>query len=559
MRCTALVAALALLLLAVPLVAADQAETRTWLVGTRGTPQVQALAKSHPDGEVTGFQSFRGYAAVMTEAQAAELRKSPDVRFVEPDYERTLYAPVIELGPKSEGASEGGVAPTAQGQTVPYGVDLVQARRVWEFARGRKIRVGVVDTGIDHYHPDFQKVYSGRSRTTRRPLGFDFVNNDADPMDDHGHGTHVAGTIAALDNAFGVVGVAPDIDIYALKVLRPSASGEATGSVSSIIKAIDWAIENDLHILNLSLGSDQQSTAEKEAFARAWDAGILSIAATGNGYSGVDGIGFPAAYPDVIAVGATDETNTIASFSQRGTQMGLVAPGVGVFSTLPIGSSELAEVQVGQAEPLAAVTLEGSPLAVVSGPWVFAGLGKPEELSAAVAGKIAVIRRGELFFRDKAKNAKDAGATAVVIINNLTGLSEFNGTLRPINQNTGQPMFPEDASYAFPLTVGISQEDGEALLLGNPGSILTVSSTRYDYGTLQGTSMATPHVTGVAALIWSLSPNATAEEVRNALFTGAKDLGVTGWDSVYGWGLADAWGAASAMAPEVLAGGGGRP
>lgn len=554
MRFTTFFAATALLFLTVPLLAGEEAEPRIWLVGTRENPQVQALARSHPGRDVVGFRSFRGYAAVMTEAEAAELRKSPHVRFVEPNYERHAYAPAWET--RRTMASGPAIAATPTGQTIPYGVDLVRAPRLWPLTRGRKVRVGVIDTGIDHQHPDFQNLYTGRSRMSRRPLGYDFVNGDADAADDHGHGTHVAGTVGARDNDFGVIGVAPEAELFGLKVLRPTASGQASGSVVSIIKAIDWAIENDIDILNLSLGSDQSSTAEEEAFKRAWDAGILAIAATGNDYGTLqkDEIGYPAAYPNVVAVGAVNDQSAIAGFSQRGTQMALVAPGVGVFSTFPRGTSEVAEVQVEEEEPLAAVTLEGSPLGVVSGDWVYAGLGKPEEIPASVAGKIAVIRRGELFFRDKAKNAKDKGAAAVVIINNVSGLNEFNGTLRPIDQTTGLPMFPEDANYEFPLTVGISQEDGEDLLK-RLGTTLGVSSSRYDYGMLQGTSMATPHVAGVAALVWSLAPDATAADVRDALIMGARDLGAEGWDTVYGYGLVDAWGAAMQLVPHLLEGG----
>ncbi|MCA1733035.1 MAG: S8 family serine peptidase, partial [Acidobacteria bacterium] len=382
--------------------------------------------------------------------------------------------------------------------------------------------------------------------------GIDIINNDDDPMDDHLHGTHVAGTIAALDNDLGVVGVAPEIGLYAIKVLRRNADGNASGSASGIIKAVDWAIANGMDILNLSLGSDDSSLAEREAFQRAADAGILSIAASGNDYLDLnrDGIGFPAGYPTVMAVGAIDDRTSIATFSQRGSQLSLVAPGVAVVSTLPVGSADLPDVTVDGVE-IPTVTLAGSPRGSVEGNFYFAGLGKPADFNSSARGKIAVINRGELFFRDKARNAKEAGATGVIIINNLPGFTDFNGTLLPVDTTTGELMFPEDKSYAFPVTVGVTKEDGENLLK-TPGSSIRVSVDAYDYGSLQGTSMATPHVSGVAALVWSLAPDASAAMVRNALEQGAKDIGLPGFDTIFGFGVVDAYQSGRILAPELF-------
>jgi serine protease len=406
--------------------------------------------------------------------------------------------------------------------------------------------VAVVDTGIDYKHPDLAALYRG---------GIDIINNDDDPMDDHFHGTHVAGTIAALDNDFGVVGVAPEIGLYAIKVLRRNADGGASGSVSGIIKAIDWAIANGMDILNLSLGSDESSTLEREAFQRAADAGILSIAASGNSYFELqrDGIGFPAGYPTVMAVGAIDDRTSIATFSQRGSQLSLVAPGVAVVSTLPVGSSDLPDVTVDGAE-IPTVTLAGSSRGAAEGDYFFAGLGKPADFNSAAKGRIAVIHRGEIFFRDKARNAKEAGATGVIIINNQPGFTEFNGTLLPVDTATGELMFPEDRTYEFPVTVGVTKEDGENLLK-TPGSLLRVSVEAYDYGSLQGTSMATPHVSGVAALIWSLSPCTPAAMIRHALEQGARDIGAPGFDTVYGFGVVDALESMKVLLPEGVGSG----
>jgi len=186
---------------------------------------------------------------------------------------------------------------------------------------GRAVRVAVVDTGVDYYHSDLAISYRG---------GYDFVNNDNDPMDDHWHGTHVAGTIAAAKNGYGAVGVAPEVDLFALKVLGANGSG----SFSSVIAALDWAIKNNIHVVNLSLGSsgDPGSTV-RQAFENANNAGLVIVASAGNSGSGTDTVGFPAKYDSVIAVGSTTSMDARSSFSSTGPAVELVAPGSAIYST----------------------------------------------------------------------------------------------------------------------------------------------------------------------------------------------------------------------------------
>ena len=519
---------------------AEAAEARSsYLVGVRSRPELPILTKAFDGREVQEFESFDGFAVEMTPAEAEALRRSPGIRFVEPDYEKHLYIPRSGTPARDE-ASVGSVSGEAtRGQLTPWGIERIQASKVWGKGRGKSIRVAVIDTGIDYGHPDLAALYKG---------GYDFANKDADPMDDHYHGTHVAGTVAAIDNGIGVVGVAPEIDLYGLKVLRPTSDGSASGATSDIIKAIDWSIQNQMHVVNLSLGSNDFSQAENEAMQRAWSSGILVVAASGNDHPKVTFVGYPAGYQNVVAVGAVDDDDVVASFSQRGTAMTVAAPGISVFSTMPVGSAEVSEIEIGSLV-VATDLFEGSPLGTISGSWVFCGLGKKEEIPSSVQGKIAVIRRGELTFRDKAKNAKDAGARAVVILNNTTGT--INGTLRPKDEKTGLPMYPEDANYVFPVTVGMTMAEGEKLLAMVPSPI-TVSARLDDYGNLQGTSMASPHVAGVAAVLWSLSPHASNADIKSALTLGAEDLGSYGWDEVYGFGLVDAISSAKVLAPHLF-------
>lgn len=197
--------------------------------------------------------------------------------------------------------------------------------------RGAGVKVAVIDTGIDYTHPDLAVNYAG---------GYDFVNNDADPFDDNKHGTHVAGTIGARDNDVGVVGVAPEVSLYGLKVLGPDGSG----SFSSVIAALQWAVDNGLQITNNSYGSSQDpGITVQAAFDNAAAAGILHVAAAGNSgncFGTGDSVSYPARYDSVIAVAATDQTDSSPCFSSTGPSVELAAPGVAINSTVPGGSYE---------------------------------------------------------------------------------------------------------------------------------------------------------------------------------------------------------------------------
>lgn len=507
-----------------PAFGAEQPLRQRYLVATRQPSSELALALSRGVA-VKHFKSVNGFAAELTAEELERLRKSPEVLFIEPDLERRA----IGFVPAQGGANLSATA-TPSTQRTPYGIDMVQAPRVWPRSKGATIRVGVIDTGTTIDHPDLAANYRG---------GYDFAHNDDVPEDESGHGTHVTGTVAAADNELGVVGVAPEVEIYALKVL---SGREESGLISDVIRAIDWAIEHKLHIISLSLGSELPSILEEQAFQRAWDAGVLAVAAAGNGYGGGEGLSYPAAYATVLSVGAIDSQQNIALFSQRGPALKIVAPGVAVLSCKIVG----VEVAVIGMEGLDASELEGSARGDVTGRLVFAGLGHPEDFPPAMRRSIALLRRGELLFRDKVRNALKAGATAAVIYNSFPG--SFVGTLI---RDTWGNVIPEEANFPWPVTVSISMEDGEELRRLE-GAEITLSARTGGYGRLSGTSMATPHVSGVAALIWSLAPEATAHEVRRALLASTTDLGDRGFDTTFGHGLVNAAKAAKLLAPDRL-------
>lgn len=207
----------------------------------------------------------------------------------------------------------------AMGQVTPWGIKRIKAPAVHvNDIDGTGINVAIIDTGIDYTHPDLAANYKG---------GYDFVNGDNDPMDDAGHGTHVAGTVAAIDNDIGVIGAAPGVNIHALKVLGANGGG----TYSDVISALQWAVNNNIDVASMSFGGSFNSRTLNRACDKAYKSGLLIVAAAGNDYMGA--VSYPAAYSSVIAISATGETDTLASFSNIGPQIELAAPGVRINST----------------------------------------------------------------------------------------------------------------------------------------------------------------------------------------------------------------------------------
>jgi len=279
-----------------------------------------------------------------------------------------------------------------------WALPTIKADWAWNTTTGNhSILVGVIDTGIDYNHPDLAPNYNAS--------GYNWVDSDADPMDDNGHGTHVAGTIAAvLNNGQGIAGLA-QVQVMAEKGLNASGYGNEV----DLAHAIYDAVYKGAKILNLSWGSNEGSELIHEAIQYAYAHGVLIVAAAGNGGSAMRM--YPAAYSEVIAVTATDQSDLPADFTSYGDWVELAAPGVSILSTLP---------------------------------------------------------------------------TSHVVLN--------------------------DPPY----------------------------SKNLDYDYLSGTSMASPHVAGLGALIWSRFPNATRDWVRAQLRYTADDLGTPGFDQYYGYGRINA-------------------
>jgi subtilisin family serine protease len=201
-------------------------------------------------------------------------------------------------------------------QTVDWGVSRVGADKIWDKTTGSGIVVAVIDTGVQLDHSDLVNNIGS---------GYDFVNNDINAYDDNGHGTHVAGIIGAVNNGDGTVGPAFGARIMPIKVLNASGYGY----LSDVAKGIYYAVDNGARIINLSLGTTQDTFVLREAVRYAGQRGVLVVAAAGNSYG--QSCVYPAAYAESICVVATDKDNKLASFSNVGGE--LSAPGVSNYST----------------------------------------------------------------------------------------------------------------------------------------------------------------------------------------------------------------------------------
>lgn len=436
----------------------------------------------------------RAFAVSLSPKALERLRKNPNIELIEPDAVRYPL-----------------------GQVTPYGITNVQAPEAVALgADGTGIKVCVIDSVLKADHEDFAGIE---------------MSGDASPgqtwtEDTCGHGTHVTGTIAAVNNDIGVVGVSPGkVSLHLVKVFDGPDCGWSYAS--TLIDAANKCAAAGAKIISMSLGGGGRTTAEENGFNNLFSQGILSIAAAGN--DGNDTLSYPASYDSVMSVAAIDQNNVKADFSQFNAQVEIAAPGVGTLSTYPLRDAAVTVASVGYMATAIAGSIQGSTAnaSVDGGRCTSAG---------SWTGKVVLCERGDINFLDKVNNATAGGASGVVIYNNVPG--GFSGTLGDGNSST------------IP-AVGISQEDGQFLKANQLGSttfVSTLSETDVNaYAFLDGTSMATPHVSGVAALVWSAKPDATNQQVRDALDASALDLGAPGRDVEYGFGLVQAFDAIDAL------------
>jgi serine protease len=405
------------------------------------------------------------------------------------------------------------------GQTIPWGIDRVQAPSVWSAdVTGSDRLVCVIDSGLYTGHEDMKDVNVAGGY----PSGWN--------TDGCGHGTHVAGTIAAANNTTGVVGVTPgDTSLYIVKVFGDDCSWSYS---SDLIDATDRCYGAGADIISMSLGGGKpRGPWEQNQFDWLWNQGVLSIAAAGN--AGDTSYSYPASHSSVVSVAATDINNVVADFSQQNDQVELAAPGVDVLSTVPwLATDELTVDGV----TYDANHIEYAPYGTASGALVDGGLC---DTTGSWSGNVVLCERGSISFYDKVMNVQNSGGVAAVIYNNEPG--NFYGTL--------------GEGYSSDIVaISLSQEDGQYLVADKfsvTGDVKSsISKPDSGYEAWNGTSMATPHVSGVAALLWSSNTALTNADIRNAMNATALDLGAAGRDNAYGYGLVQAYDALTYLGGE---------
>ncbi|MDQ3280075.1 MAG: S8 family serine peptidase [Acidobacteriota bacterium] len=531
---------LGIALLSLHAFAAEGAELQRFLVTAR-TPANQSRlraatnALAAPMHRLRAFPFASSFAADLSENEAVQLRANGFA--VEPIVERFADAMDDERAPAASAPAASAPAAsapaTADVQEVPWGINAIHAPQVWQVTRGEGVNVAVLDTGIDAEHPDLKDVYKG---------GYNTFDPSLPPKDGHRHGTHVAGTIAAADNAIGVVGVAPGVKLWSVKVL----DDDGRGSNESVVAGFNWVMEKakttgGRWVMNLSLGASTTSEAEEAAVSNAISANIIVIASAGNRAD--QNLRYPAKYRDVIAVGAVDPTDKRASFSSYGAGMTVVAPGTDVRSTFIAGINDSSEVQTLGGNTLESWWIIGSPYGSVTANIVDCGQGAPEEFPPNVQGQIALVHRGKFLFRELARNAKEAGAAAMILAQRPSDTTAPAGF-------TFYPKEPDAfwSAYDFPLSVAVMYAEGEELRTHN--GPVTVAFRPSRYGIMNGTSMAAPHATGTAALVLSLAPDIPVAQLEFILRTTARDIYEKGWDKESAWGVVDALKAAQFVAPQ---------
>jgi subtilisin family serine protease len=461
----------------------------------RFSPQAVALVRAAGGKVHHQFPELSAVAATLPEPALDGLLRNPNVIAIERDPIRTPAAEVT-----------------------PFGISMVQANQLPEPSPdGANNRtVCIIDSGVHRDHEDLPGGTNG-SGTNNAGTGDWFV-------DRFGHGTHVGGTISALaDNSKGVVGVLPS-GVINLHIVKVFGDDGAWAYSSSLAAAGDVCVANGANVINMSLSGPLKSRFEEVKFNEFYNAGVLSVAAAGN--QGTTQRRYPASYKNVISVAAIDDGKAVANFSQKNSQIELSGPGVQVLSTVPWKNTITVNGTVYSGNQI-----ENAALGTANGTLVDGGLCTAE---GGWSGNVVLCERGDNSFFEKVMNVQMSSGLATVIYNNATG--NFLGTLGDGN------------SSDIP-AISLSGEDGAVLatLVQNsqdpanePASVVNSVKPGSGYEAWDGTSMATPHVVGVAALVWSHHLECDNVGIREVLQATAEDLGDAGRDNSYGFGLVQA-------------------
>lgn len=483
--------------------------------------------------------AFNGVSMTIPANKAKALLDSKAVKAVWSDKEVHIEPPVTEH-------ESGEKAETHSNVTFP-GIEKLHH----EGFTGEAVKVGILDTGIDYNHPDLKDAYEG---------GYDFVDNDNDPMEttyddwvEAGkpwaaqtyyteHGTHVAGIIAGQgtnESDYAVTGVAPDAEIYAYRVLGPNG----TGSTGAILAGIDQAVEDGMDVINMSLGANYNDPLYVTSIAvnNAVLAGVTAVVSAGNSGNGMYTLGSPGTSPLALTVGASDTSVTIPTFN-------------GTLHADTTVSADLKLIARGFDDKIE--ELKGQNLPIVDGR-------NGSFIDKDVNGKIILDTRGYIDLRSMINNAKNGGAKALLLYNAYpledVYLGEGFDSIPVFFLNSEQGTAMKQALTSGSATFSFD-ELGEPVVTG--GDVLADFSSRgpsrvlYDikpevtapgvsvlstvpsymhgedqignyksaYERLSGTSMASPNVAGVAALLKQANPDMTPAEIKTTLMNTADPL-----------------------------------
>ncbi|WP_223669947.1 S8 family serine peptidase [Kangiella shandongensis] len=520
-------------------VSAQAAEKERVIVKfTPGNGQaVKAMAKK-AGGELKVDLAKHDAFAMEVPAQALKgLRNNPNVVYVESDVQRELLSTDLNTT-----------------EVEPWGISRVEADVASDANAGNRT-VCIIDSGYDIRHSDLDT--NNVSGTNDSGTG-----NWYEPGGSHG--THVAGTVAGVANGSGVVGVMPNgnVNLHIIKVFNESGWGYS----SDLVAAADECVNAGANVISMSLGGSRSSRTEDNAFSNHYSNGVLSIAAAGN--DGNTAHSYPASYDAVVSIAAVDSGNMHANFSQQTNQVELSGPGEAILSSVGLGDGYLGQLTVGGTDYFAngvvPHTFYNSSLSYDNAGNAGSASGELGVCTTSgtsyscpdMTGKICLVERGENQGDDTSSTENnypeyrgadacaDAGAAGIVVYSNADrpGLQapfmvDFNGKIQ------GTPTVSVDRATGLEL----------AGLAGQTASMSKDGGQDWEY--YNGTSMATPHVSGVAALVWSHHSGCSASEVRSALQATAEDLDAAGRDNKTGYGLVKAQAAVDYLATQSCGGG----
>ncbi len=466
---------------------------------------------------------LNAFAVEIPSAALDALRNNPQVEYIEPDFKR--YQQSTDLNTT---------------EVTPYGLAKVQADLVSD-AQAANRKICIIDSGYDILHSD---------------LSNNFVSGTDDPggagewaKPGGSHGTHVAGTIAAITNGSGVKGVMPggNIGIHIIKIFGDNGKWAYT---STVLSAAEKCADEGANVISMSLGGGDYSAPEHEGYEAIANKNVLILAAAGN--DGNTELAYPASYDSIMSVGAVDSNNQHAYFSQFNRAVEIAAPGMSILSTVVRSNGKLAQLDVGGTDYFADgvvpheylilnqagdeyIKVPGANKGEVSGL-----LGKCTTSGASYScpdmyNKVCLVERGENETIRKLPEYKaaeaciNAGAAGVIVYSNqaLPGLQkywmvDYNKTIK------GTPTASVDRATGMALVAQVGQPAYFSVQLNQ------------DWGYEKGTSMAAPHASAVAALVWSQHAGCSAANVRNALTSTALDIDRHGRDDKTGHGLVQA-------------------